>query len=370
MNKLLRFARPIVRIVAMGFAGPILPIAVIVPLFPLSGRAADHAVILQYHHFGSDTPVSTSVTLEQFDGHLTYLEENGYNVWSLEKIVSYLLEGRPLPDRCVAITVDDAYISVYGEAFPRLRARGWPFTVFVPTGAVDRGSTAYMDWDEMREMQECGVSFAGHGHTHGYLVRRSPGETEAEWDERVRKDILLSLDRLEEELGRRSRLFAYPYGEYDDALKAVVLDLGLVGLGQHSGPVWAGSDFGALPRFPMAARYAEMGPFITKIRSLPLPVVRAQPDDPLLPPGVTRPLLRIELGPGDYQTGSIACYVSGQGAVPVRWVDRDRRILEVSAAEPLPPGRSRYNLTAPEGDGTRYYWYSHLWIRQGDEATR
>jgi hypothetical protein len=31
--------------------------------------AADHAVILQYHHFGSDTPPSTSVTLEQFDNH-------------------------------------------------------------------------------------------------------------------------------------------------------------------------------------------------------------------------------------------------------------------------------------------------------------
>ena len=31
---------------------------------------------------------------------------------------------KPLPDRVVAITVDDAYISVYRAAWPRLHARG------------------------------------------------------------------------------------------------------------------------------------------------------------------------------------------------------------------------------------------------------
>ena len=74
-------------------------------------------------------------------------------------------------------------------------------------------------------------------------------------------------------------------------------------------------------------------------------------------------MLRLELGPGNYRVGSIACYVSGQGSVPVRWVDREKRVLEVVAAEPLPLGRSRYNITAAHEDGERYYWYSHLWIR-------
>ncbi|MCK4547915.1 MAG: polysaccharide deacetylase family protein [Candidatus Eisenbacteria sp.] len=332
--------------------------------------AADHAVILQYHHFGSDTPPSTSVTLEQFDRHLAYLEENGYSVWSLERIVSHLRERKDLPGRCVAITIDDAYVSVYEWAFPRLKARGWPFTVFVPTGAIGRESGVYMNWDQMREMQEFGASFAGHGHSHAYLIRREPGESGTEWKRRVTEDIRHSLDRLETELGLRSGLFAYPYGEYDRALREIVLGMGLVGFGQHSGPVWSGSDFGALPRFPMAGRYADMDEFVTKVRSLPLPVVSATPDDPLLPPGESRPLLRLELGPGDYRANSIACYVSGQGVVPIRWVDREKRVLEVSADEALPIGRSRYNITAPNADGTRYYWYSHLWIRPGDKATR
>ncbi len=332
--------------------------------------AADHAVILQYHHFGSGTPPSTSVTEGQFDRHLAYLEKNAYAVWPLEDIVSCLKERKPLPERCVAVTIDDAYVSVFEVAYPRLKARGWPFTVFVPTRGVDRGYSDYMTWEQMREMLPNGASFASHSDTHAYLVRRNPGETEDDWRVRVTEDIRRSLDRLEEELGRRPDLFAYPYGEYDDALKEIVLGLGLVGFGQQSGPIGPRSDFGALPRFPMAAGYADMAEFEVKVRSLPLPVISAEPDDPLLPSGTSKPALRIELAPGDCRSGSIACYVSGQGSVPVRWLDAERRVFEIRASEPLPVGRSRYNLTAPNADGTRYYWYSHLWIRESDKATR
>lgn len=325
--------------------------------------AADHAVILQYHHFGNDTPSSTSVTLEQFDTHLAYLNKNKFVVWPLNRIVSHLLGKKGLPEKCVAITIDDAYRSVYEKAFPRLQKYGWPFTVFVTTQGVDKGFADYMTWEQMREMTKKGVTFAGHSHTHSYLRLHNNGESKTKWQERVTRDILASFERIKAETGQDSRLFAYPYGEYNNELKKIILGHELIGLGQQSGPVWSGSDFGALPRFPMSAGYAQIDEFKTKVNSRPLPVVCSAPDDPELPDNMDKPVLRLTLSQGDYLKETLTCYLSGQGPIRLKWIDRNRGIVEAVSDMPLPKGRSRYNFTARHKSRPGYFWHSHLWIR-------
>ncbi|WP_455198157.1 polysaccharide deacetylase family protein, partial [Kaarinaea lacus] len=129
------------------------------------------AVIFMYHHFGVSQYPSTNIRLEQFDAQLQYLADNDYQVWPLTKVAQYISAGKEFPGRVVAITIDDAYDSVYLEAFPRLRSRKWPFTVFVSTDGVDKRYKSYMTWDQMREMKQQGVTFANHSASHDYLVR-------------------------------------------------------------------------------------------------------------------------------------------------------------------------------------------------------
>jgi len=324
--------------------------------------AADHAVILMYHHFGDDTPPSTSVTLAQFDAHLDYLAGNGYRIWPLEKIVAQLRKRQPLPDKVVAISVDDAYRSVYHEAWPRLHARGWPFTVFVATDPVDEGLPAMMSWEQMREMAAAGVTFANHSRAHDHLVRRRPGEDEAQWRSRVRDDLQHAQARLQAEIGRAPPLFAYPYGEYDSDLRALVGELGYSAFGQQSGPVSHYADPLALPRFPMAVAFAGLDDVRDKLQAQPLPVLRAEPDDPLLAPDATRPVLTLTLQAGGYDPDTLGCYVSGQGRVAPRWLDAQRSGFSVQAEKPLAVGRSRYNCTARPRDGSGWLWYSQPWI--------
>jgi poly-beta-1,6-N-acetyl-D-glucosamine N-deacetylase len=331
-------------------------------LLSLPAFAAEHAVILMYHHFGDDTPPSTSVTLAQFDAQLDYLADNGYRVWPLEQIVAQLRERKPLPDKVVAITVDDAYTSAYHEAWPRLRARGWPFTVFVATDPVDQGLHAMMSWQQMREMAAAGVSFANHSRAHEHLVRHRAGEDEAQWHARVRADLLYAQERLQAELGRAPPLFAYPYGEYDSALRALVGELGYSAFGQQSGPVSNYADPLALPRYPMAVAFAALDEVRDKLQSLPLPVLHVEPDDPVLAPDETRPVLTLTLHPGGYDPDTLGCYVSGQGRVTPRWLDADRTRFTVQAERPLAVGRSRYNCTAQSSSGAGWLWYSQPWI--------
>jgi len=328
------------------------------------------AVILMYHHFGVDRYPSTNVRLDQFEQHLEHLEQAGYQVWPLARIVDYLREQRPFPGRVVAITIDDAYRSVYTQAFPRLRARGWPFTVFVSTDGVDRGYRAFMDWEQMREMQARGASFANHSASHDYLVRRRDGETEARWRERVRADIDRARRRLNQELGPAPEraLFAYPYGEYDAALADLVQQMGFVAFGQQSGAAGYHDDTRALPRFPMAERFADIADFRQKVASLALPVTAVTPWDPVLKPERNPPLLSVSLARSGARLGQLSCFVSGQGRVAVRWLDGAQTRFTVQAESPLPVGRSRYNCTAPSRQSGRFYWYSHPWIRLPEEG--
>jgi len=315
-----------------------------------------------YHHFGVEKYPSTNVRLKQFEAHLDFIAANGYQVWPLQKVVQYLRNGKPFPARVVAITIDDAYISVYTEAFPRLRARGWPFTVFVATDGVDKHYTALMSWAQMREMQQLGASFANHSASHGHLVQRQSGENDKAWLTRLREDIQRAQRRLKEELGGAPMLLAYPYGEFNTALADLVAELGYTAFGQQSGPAGLGYDLRALPRFPMSERFADMDGFRTKIASLALPVISVEPWEPVINDANNPPRLRVSLGDSDARLGQLSCFVSGQGRVDVEWEDRADRRFIVQAAAKLPVGRSRYNCTAPSAQKGRYYWYSHLWI--------
>ena len=80
----------------------------------------DKAVILMYHNISEQTPSITSVTPETFKQHLRYLEDHKYSVWPLSKVLNHLLNNKPVPARTVVLTFDDAYISVYTEAYPLL----------------------------------------------------------------------------------------------------------------------------------------------------------------------------------------------------------------------------------------------------------
>jgi peptidoglycan/xylan/chitin deacetylase (PgdA/CDA1 family) len=329
--------------------------------------AANHCVILQYHHFSDQTPAMTSVTLQQFDDHLQYLEAGDFTILPLRDVVTALRHNTELPERCVSLSVDDAYISVYENAFPRLKKRGWPLTVFVNTEAVDQGISPYMTWGQMRELARQGVMFENHGHSHSHMIRKQGNESDANWRRRVHTDIATAQRRITEEIGIAPRLFAHPYGEYNPAILAIIDDMGLTGFGQQSGPAWPGADFGALPRFPMAASHAGMPRFKTKVKTLPLPVVSAEPADPLVPPGQTRPTLKLTLAPGTRAKAAIRCFVDGSNDVRISWSKDAAEQFTVTPGFDLEPGRHRTNCSLPSGQQGRFHWYSHNWfVRKAD----
>lgn len=321
---------------------------------------ADSAVVLMYHRFGEDRHPSTSIRVDQFEAQLQHLREGGYNVVPLADLLAAIDAASELPDRAVVITIDDAYRSVYEVAYPRFKEYAFPFTVFVATDPVDVGAGDYMTWEQMREMQKGGATFANHGAGHISLVRREEGESDDAWRARVGKDIARGKQRLDEELEPLSGAFAYPYGEFDVDVAALLAEMDYVAFGQHSGAVGPLTDHRAVPRYPMAEAFGDIDSFRTKVASLPLPVTAVEPWDPATKD--RRPSIVVSLGETDARLADLACFVSGEGQVDVEWLEAGKR-FRVRPAAPLDKGRQRVNCTAPTKSG-RYQWFSHPWIIQ------
>ena len=324
--------------------------------------APPHFVVLLYHHVADGTPPVTSVSPSDFGAELDYLADNCFHVRALSELVDALDSGEDIPDRSIAITFDDAYSDILTNAAPRLQKRGWPFTVFVATDAVDQQHAGIMSWDDLRNLKTMGAELANHSRSHAHLIRRLPGEHRDAWLTRVRADIADGAKRLKDETGTGNELFAWPYGEYDQALDNLAGDMGLTAFTQASGAVGDQYDRQRLPRFPVAGNYTDLDELKNRFDALPLPVTNAEPADPERSKNERRPELTLTIAEGNYQSGALACYVSGQGRVAPTITGNGPVTLTVRAPKDLPGGRSRYNCTAPSRDGSRWYWFSRPWF--------
>ena len=330
-------------------------------MFPAS-QADDHAVALIYHHVSTESPPLTSISPAAFEQHLNYLAEHNFNIWPLSRILDALDKGKDLPANTIAITFDDAYRSTYTEAFPRLRKRNWPFTIFVSSAAIDGGYGDSLNWEQLREMVEAGNEIGNHSHTHAHLVRRLESESSTQWQARVRADIKRAGDRINSEIGSDSSLFAYPYGEYSKSLKAIVRTLGYRGIAQQSGAIGAHSDFLAIPRFPMGTGYADLERFAIAVNSRPLPVtaVSTTGNDET----AYRPIKRLQLtlADGDYRAHQLGCYRASGTPLETTIITEQPLTVSVAVSGEQTAGRHKINCAAPANNAPGvFYWYSHQW---------
>lgn len=324
--------------------------------------AASAGVVLLYHHVDKSTPAITSISPAMFERHLEIIEEEGFEVIQLDELTDQALAGESsVESRKVAITFDDAYISIYTTAFPMLKARGWPFTIFVATDYVSDTNPYYLSWPQLQDMAENGASIQNHTLSHTHLLRQQEGESIEDWRARVRHEITGATKVLSDR-GFETTSFAFTYGEYDLWMLALLEEMGLRGYGQQSGAIGPSSHPQLLPRFPLAGIYVGEGPFRNKLKSLAMPLQQYEQPEPLVTDNF-RPELTLTLD--SISPGRMTCF--GPGG-PMELTFPSEQMVTATPNEPVSVGRSRYNCTLPAGKG-RYHWFSQLWIRMRDDGT-
>lgn len=320
---------------------------------------AKSAVILQYHHVSETLPAVTSISANTFTEHLSYLQQHDFKVIPLNELLTALQAGRSLPDKTVSITFDDGYNNNYEQAAPILEKFNFPYTIFVNPKLIDERKSYVMGWDKLRELAKKGALISNHSAQHDYLHKQYDGESDAQWQTRIKQDILSSQQRIKEEIGHDYKYLAYPYGEFNNKLQTLVKEIGFIGIGQHSGALDANADFTRLPRFPASGFYSKLETLITKLNSRAFSIKELTYNDSVT--NQNPPQISITFNMGDFHKSQLACYVSGVGQAELNWINDDTVV--VNSSKKLSRGRSRFNCTAPSKKHKgSYYWFSQPWV--------
>ncbi|SHM84513.1 Peptidoglycan/xylan/chitin deacetylase, PgdA/CDA1 family [Cyclobacterium lianum] len=126
---------------------------------------------------------------------------------------------KPIPDRTVVLTFDDAPASHYSHVAPLLKEKNFGATFFVcefPPNYAD--SSKYMTWQQIQELDRMGFEVGNHTHTHAG-VGKLPKEE-------VRQQIAYIEGKMNSLDMQRPLSFAYPGYSMSHAVLDVLKEKG------------------------------------------------------------------------------------------------------------------------------------------------
>ena len=323
------------------------------------------AVILQYHHVSDSTPASTSISPKQFAVHLQYLKDNNFKVVPLSELIEAIKKQQPLPDKSVAITFDDAYIDVMTQAKPILNKFGFPYTIYVNPGIINRhesnNASPYLSWIQLKSLSDEGVIIANHGYEHDSMARITDGLTQAQWLTKQTELLLKAETIIKDHTGQSWRYYAYPYGEYDVAVQAWAKANDFVAFSQQSGAIDLSTDLTSVPRFPASKPYDKISGLRDKLNSLAFNISLKGEQAETIFKYQEAKSITFDIETGDFYKSALNCYISGLGKQKITW--HDDSSFSIHFSKDLPVGRVRANCTAASiSKPGRYYWYSKPWF--------
>jgi len=305
-----------------------------------------------YHRFGDDRFPSTNITLEQFEAHLKYLKENDYQVITLSDALERLKKRNKFPKTAV-LTVDDGYLTFYQNAMPLLKKYGFTATLFVNTETV--GGTDFMDWSQLHEVQEAGIEIGNHSNNHAYFLNGNQVEFE--------NDLELSETEFSTHLNEIPKVYAYPYGEWNIEMATHLEEKGYLGaVAQNSGILYKEAPQFHLPRFPMSESYARLEDFVSKLKTLPLRVLKYEPVSSGYMGTENKPRINIDFEEGNLKLEQLQCFVQGADCKKSIQIVKDGLVkLNVRPDRDLTRRRTLFTITVPDKEG-KWHWFSYLWV--------
>ena len=246
-----------------------------------------------------------------------------------------------MPEKTVAITIDDAFFSIYKKAWPLLKEKRLPFTIFVSTEPVNSNSKNYMNWEQIKEMANNGVTIGHHTKSHFHLVGKKK--------ETIISEIEEASDDFLKNLGYVPEIFAYPYGEYSSEIKQITKNYFKAAFGQQSGALYNGIDIFELPRFSLNENYGDLKRFKFAANSYGLKIKNVLPESKVIT-DTNPPLLGFTLL--DDLEDSIRCYPSHN--IKADLIKLGNKRIEVRFYKAFPKGRTRINCTI--NDNKKWRW--------------
>lgn len=158
-----------------------------------------------------------AVTPETFEAELAYLRDAGYHPTTFHALETYLASSTPLPSKPIIICFDDGWQDQYVYAFPILEKYHDTATFFVYTNGI--GKKSFLSWSQLSTLVQAGMTIGDHSKSHPYLTKIASHA-------QLVQEIVDSKYELEDRLGISVDEFAYPFGQYNPAIIALIKKAG------------------------------------------------------------------------------------------------------------------------------------------------
>lgn len=169
------------------------------------------------------------IPAEQLRGHIQLLKHAGFNFINASECLHFVRGNGGLPFRPVLLTFDDGYQDTLDVALPILKDEDISAIAFVVSQRLGRtndwdlpigaSQIKLLDAEGVQELVKGGVDIGSHSRTHIKLNRISVEDLSSEIGGAV-MDL--------EAIGLGKPLFlAYPYGEYNEKVKAAAQEAGI-----------------------------------------------------------------------------------------------------------------------------------------------
>lgn len=226
--------------------------------------AAQSVPVLMYHHLlkrAENTRYSGNEIVtyaEDFEQQMRWLKENGFETVTPAALLDWYENGTPLPAKPVLITFDDGYMSNYVYAYPLLKELGYTAVIFSVTEKISEAPVSFhanqINMLDKETMLKAGDVFFYGSHTHNlhFLKGRHSALVAAD-RATVEADLRESLAALQAYPSAVPFLFSYPYGNYSDAVEAVLRENGVkLAFRAYKGRFTRESNAFELPRYPVS----------------------------------------------------------------------------------------------------------------------
>lgn len=217
--------------------------------------------VLNYHKVDNFYH-ALSIPPDEFEEQMAYLAENGFTTITPDQLMAYLNHDRELPEKPILITFDDGYLDNFTNAYPIMKKYGFTATIFVVTNKIGREAN-FMSWDQVRTMQQDGFVFGSHTVSHEPLTKLSR--------EQIKQELADSRKEIEQQLGSRTRYFAYPTGAYNLQIEELVKQAGYkAAFTIRYGQAGTESNPYALERIPIFRGQHTFRSFLVRLNGAPV----------------------------------------------------------------------------------------------------
>ena len=297
-----------------------------------------------YHRFNESKYPSTNIEMRIFTKQMEIIESSGYNFFDPNEFKKKFTI--PKKNKEILITIDDAFLSFYTDAWPYLKKNEIPFILFVSTEPV--GKKGYMTWDQIKEIQEEKFTLIGHhSHGHGYLIN----ESNEFFIEDINKANKIFLNKL----GYIPSFFSYPFGEYSKFMRDYISQNFDYAFGQHSGVIDVNKDKFELPRFPINENYGDLKRFKSVINSFPLEYDELFPKEKKLTKNTNPPEFKVKFFKEQKNIKNVNCYSNELNEWKKSNTNFNNQVLTIKFRGPFSPRRGRINCSL--NDNGKWRWF-------------